>query len=172
MIMFFLLIAIPYMAYKFIPSLRNKIEYMRYDYNTFRSGEVRNLSDGVRLLTMQGGFEIAKSNFWVGVGAGDLKTEMNKFYIAQYPQLDEADHKLPHNQLIWVLTTTGIIGLALFLFSFFFPLLVNGNYKYWLFVVFHLILFSSFFTEATLEEQYGPGFYLPFLFVLLIKSGL
>lgn len=67
-ILLLLLITIPYTAYKFIPSLQNKIEYMRYDYREFKNGEVRNLSDGVRLLSMQGGLEIAKQNLWLGVG--------------------------------------------------------------------------------------------------------
>lgn len=166
-IMLLALITIPFTAYKFIPSLKNKIEYMKYDYHSFKNGEVSHLSDGVRVVSMQGGLKIAKQNLWLGVGAGDLKTEMNKFYNGHYPQLSEADHKLPHSQLIWVLATTGITGLALFLFAFSFPMLVNGNYKNWLFVVFHLILFSSFFTEATLEEQIGTGFYLTFLLVLM-----
>ncbi len=160
----------PYGAYKLIPSLQNKIAYMKYDYNTFRSGEVKNLSDGVRLLSMQGGIEIAKQNLFFGVGAGDLKIEMNKFYNKQYPQLEKGDRKLPHNQLIWTLATTGVVGLALFLFVFSFPLLVTGNQKNWLLVVLHLILFSSFFTEATLEEQIGTGFYLTFLLVLMNQS--
>ncbi len=166
-VLMMLFVALPYSAYEFIPSLKNKIEYMKYDYHTFKNGEISHLSDGVRVVSMQGGLEIAKQNFWLGVGAGDLKTEMNKFYRKYYPQLEDIDHKLPHNQLIWVLATTGIIGLALFLFAFSFPLLINGNYKNWMFVVFHLILFSSFFTEATLEEQIGTGFYLTFLLVLM-----
>lgn len=161
-----MLVTVSFSAYKFIPSLKNKIAYMKYDYNSFKSGEVRNLSDGARLLSMQGGLEVAKQNLWMGVGAGDLKAEMNKFYSEHYPQLEARDHKLPHNQLIWTLATTGLIGLALFLFAFAFPLLANFGYKNWLLVVLHLILFSSFFTEATLEEQIGTGFYLIFLLVL------
>ena len=163
----FILTLAPFIAYKFVPSLQNKIGYMSYDYNTFKSGEVRNLSDGVRIISMQEGLEIAKQNLWLGVGAGDLKTEMNKFYNKHYPQLADSDHKLPHNQLIWTLATTGVVGLALFLFAFSFSLLVNANYKHWLLVVLHLILFSSFFTEATLEEQMGTGFYLIFLLLLM-----
>jgi O-antigen ligase len=92
---------------------------------------------------------------------------MNKFYSDHYPQLAESDRKLPHNQLVWTLATTGIFGLALFLFAFFFPLFINSNYKNWLFVILHLILFSSFFTEATFEEQIGTGFYLTLLLVLM-----
>ncbi len=162
-----MLVVVSFSAYKFIPSLKNKIAYMKYDYNSFKSGEVRNLSDGARLLSMQGGLEVAKQNLWLGVGAGDLKIEMNKFYNEHYSQLEESGRKRPHNQFIWVLATTGIFGLALFLFAFSFPLLVNGNYKNWLLVVLHLILFSSFFTEATLEEQIGTGFYLGFLLLFI-----
>ena len=162
-----LIIVIPYTATKFIPSLQNKLEYMHYDMNQFEKGEINNLSDGVRLISMQGGLEIAKQNLMFGVGAGDLKTEMNKFYTEHYPQLAEGDRKLPHNQLVWTLATTGVIGLVLFLFAFSFPVFINRNYKGWLFVTLHLILFSSFFTEATFEEQIGTGFYLIFLLVLM-----
>ena len=162
-----MLVVVSFSAYKFIPSLKNKIAYMKYDYNSFKSGEVRNLSDGARLLSMQGGLEVAKQNLWLGVGAGDLKIEMNKFYNEHYSQLEESGRKRPHNQFIWVLATTGIFGLALFLFAFSFPLLVNGNYKNWLLVVLHLILFSSFFTEATLEDQIGTGFCLGFLLLFI-----
>jgi O-antigen ligase len=161
------IIAAPYTAYHFIPSLQNKVAYMHYDMTQYAKGEVNNLSDGVRLISMKGGLEVAKQNLWLGVGSGDLKTEMNRFYNAAYPQLAEVDRKLPHNQLIWTLTTTGIVGLALFLFAFAFPLFANGNFKHWLLLVLHLILFSSFFTEATLEEQIGTGFYLTLLLVLM-----
>jgi O-antigen ligase len=164
----FLFIALaPSAAYKLIPSLKNKVEYMRYDMGQYDNGEVNNLSDGVRLISMKGGLEVAKENLWLGIGAGDLKTEMNKFYSTAYPQLAEVDHKLPHNQFVWTLATTGIVGLAFFLFAFSFPLFTKGNYRNWLLVVLHLILFSSFFTEATFEEQIGTGFYLTFLLVLM-----
>jgi O-antigen ligase len=162
-----LMLIIPYIGVKTIPSWKSKMEYMDYDKNQFLSGNVGTLSDGVRWLSMQGGLTLAKKNIWLGVGAGDLKSEMENFYASAYPQLGESDHKLPHNQLIWTLATTGVIGLDLFMLAFLFPLFVNGHYKNWLFVIFHLILFSSFFTEATLEEQIGTGFYLTLLLVLL-----
>ena len=161
------LVATPYAAYQAIPSLQNKVEYMRYDISKYDKDEVNNLSDGVRIISMKGGLEVAKENLWLGIGAGDLKIEMNKFYSTAYPQLAELDHKLPHNQFVWTLATTGIVGLALFLFAFSFPLFFNGNYRHWLLFVLHLILFSSFFTEATLEEQIGTGFYLTLLLVLI-----
>lgn len=162
-----IMMAIPYAGSKTIPSWQNKLAYMDYDKNQFLKGDFSNLSDGVRLISMQGGLQLAKQNIWLGVGAGDLKSEMDKFYSTAYPQLPEADHKLPHNQLIWTLATTGVIGLSIFLIAFLLPVIFNGNYKNWLFVIFHLTLFSSFFTEATLEEQIGTGFYLTLLLVFM-----
>lgn len=162
-----LLTLTPYIALKFIPSFKNKYEYMRYDYFTTRSGEIKNLSDGPRVASMHGAIEVAKQNLWLGTGAGDLRPAMEAYYNANYPDLPEADRKLPHNQLLWTLATTGIIGLLLFLLAFFYPLVVNRHYTNWLMLVLHLTLFSSFFTEATFEEQIGAGFYLTLLLVLM-----
>lgn len=162
-----LLVAAPYIAIKTMPSLSNKLEYMSYDKQQFLNGEVSGMSDGIRLVSMQGGLAVARQHLLIGVGAGDLKAEMENFYATTYPRLEAADHKMPHNQLIWTLASTGIIGLTLFLIAFGFPLYLNGHYKNWLFLLFHLVLFSSFFTEATLEEQMGTGFYLTLLLVLL-----
>ena len=162
-----IIIAIPFAAIKVVPSLKNKFDYMRYDYRNFQNGEVQNLSDGIRLVSIKEAVDISKQNLWLGIGAGDLRSEMDKRYTTDYPQLAESDRKLPHSQLIWTLATTGIIGLSLFMLAFGFPLFANGNYKNWLLVMLHLVLFSSFFTEATLEEQIGTGFYLTLLLVLL-----
>lgn len=162
-----LMALIPYAGMKTIPSWKNKLAYMDYDKNQFLKGDFSNLSDGVRLISMQGGIKILQQNLLFGTGAGDLKAEMDSFYNANYPQLSIADHKLPHNQLIWTAATTGLVGLAIFIVAFLLPVLWNSHYKNWLFVVFHVILFTSFFTEATLEEQIGTGFYLTLLLIFM-----
>lgn len=160
----------PYLALQFIPSLQNKWSYMSYDRNALKEGHLNNLSDGVRLVSMRGGWEVAKKHWLIGVGAGDLKTEMEVFYKNEFRQLEKVDHKMPHNQLIWVLATTGIIGFSLFLFAFLFPFLSTGIFRNPLAVVLYLIIFSSFFTEATLEEQMGTGFYLIFLLLFINQA--
>jgi hypothetical protein len=66
-----------------------------------------------------------------------------------------------------MLATTGVIGLLVFLFAFFYPFFLSGLQKHWLAAVFYLSLFSSFFTEHSLEEQMGTGFYLLFLLLLM-----
>lgn len=161
------IVVLPFVAYKFVPSLHNKIAYMRYDLQEYQRGNINDRSDAMRLLSMEIGIDIWKQNPVFGCGAGDLKTETNTIYKNQYPQITEANYRLPHNQFIWVLATTGVVGLILFLVTFFYPFMANGLYRQGLAVVLFIALFSSFFTEHSLEEQMGTAFYLIFLLLLL-----
>lgn len=158
---------LPYLAYQFIPSLHNKINYMRYDLGEYKKGEINNKSDAMRLASMKVGIDIWKEHILLGAGAGDLKNECAKFYERDYPSVSPENRRLPHNQFVWMLATTGIAGLLIFLFAFFYPFVLTGLHKQWIAVVFYLSLFSSFFTEHSLEEQMGTGFYLIFLLLLL-----
>ena len=163
-----LLIAVlPFAAVRFVPSLHNKIGYMNYDLSQYKEGKINDRSDAMRLVSMKIGLQIWHENPILGVGAGDLETETNKIYDKSYPEVDVDKRRTPHNQFIWVLATTGIVGLSFFLIAFFLPLLSQGYYKYGLILILHLMLFSSFFTEDTFEEQMGSGFYLIFLLILM-----
>ena len=143
------------------------IEWAYGDKEWYKEGKINDRSDAMRLVSMKIGLQIWRENPVLGVGAGDLETETNKIYNKSYPDVSIDKRRSPHNQFIWVLASTGILGLALFLTAFFFPLLSQGYYKYGLIVILHLMLFSSFFTEDTLEEQMGSGFYLIFLLILM-----
>ncbi len=158
---------LPYTAYRYIPSLHHKIGYMRYDLQQYKEGNINEYSDAMRLLSMQIGLQIWRDNPILGVGAADLKTETGKIYEKQYPQISVANRRLPHNQFIWVLATTGIIGFVFFMAAFFVPLFSNGHYKYGPVIILHLMLLSSFFTEVTFEEQMGTAFYIIFLLLFM-----
>ncbi|MBL0309566.1 MAG: O-antigen ligase family protein [Bacteroidetes bacterium] len=158
---------LPYLAYHFLPGFHNKIEYMKWDLAQYREGNINDYSDAMRLVSMKVGMQIWKQHPLIGVGSGDLKIESDKVHASDYPEISEQNRRIPHNQFIWVLATTGVIGLLLFLMAFFVPLVVNGHYKLWILTLLHLILFSSFLTEDTLEEQIGTGFYLIFLLVFI-----
>lgn len=159
------LAVIPFMAYRLVPSLHNKMDYMRYDLGQYREGNIDGRSDGQRLLSIKIGLQVWHQNMFLGVGSGDLEDEMNKIYAQSYPQISK--RLAPHNQFIWVLASTGVVGLVLFLTAFFYPLLAHRYYQYSLFFILNLMVFSSFFTEDTIEEQMGSGFYLIFLLLLM-----
>lgn len=166
-LLFSALLSMPVAAYKFIPSFHNKMEFMMYDLERFGKGEVNTLNDAMRIVSIKTGWELAKKNLWFGVGAGDLHNEVYNYYRTYYPEIEEEFYRLPHNQFIWVLASTGVVGLVLFCFAFFIPLFTNSNFKHWLFAVFYLIVFTSLFTEHTFEEQMGTAFYLLFLLLLM-----
>jgi O-antigen ligase len=107
--------------------------------------------------------EILKS-IGLPVGIGDLKVEMKK-------KLDQAPEKpnyllLPHNQFLFVAAGTGILGLAIFCFAVFAPLFCRSCRRQWIFICFHIMMISSFLTEATVEEQMGTAFYITFSLLL------
>ena len=162
-----LIAALPFGAYRLVPSLHNKIDYMRYDLEQYQKGDINENSDAMRLLSMQIGMQIWHEHPVLGVGAGDLETETYKIYARSYPKISDYNRRLPHNQFIWVLATTGTVGFVLFLTAFFFPLAAHRYYRYGLFFILNLMIFSSFFTEDTFEEQMGSGFYLIFLLLLM-----
>ena len=167
LLLFVLLASLPFVAYQLVPSLQNKLAFMQYDLRGLQQGEINYRYDVMRISSMKIGLEVWKEHKLLGVGAGDLKLAMDNTYARLLPELKPENRLMPHNQLVWVLASLGAVGFTLFLFAFLFPLFYQQNYRHWLLVVLHLIIFSSFLTEATLEEQIGTGFYITFLLVLI-----
>lgn len=158
---------LPILAYHYVPSFHNKIAHMVYDLEQMQAGVINYRYDAMRLVSMKAGLMVWGQNIMLGTGAGDLAAAMNEFYAQSYPQLDVQNRLLPHHQFIWVLASLGLVGLFQFLMAFYVPFFANGNYRQWIFVVLHVILFTSFFTEHTLEEQIGTAFYLIFLLLFI-----
>lgn len=162
------LFLLPIGAYQFIPSFRNRLHYAKYDISMYFQGKGKDYSDAERLISLQTGWSIAKENALIGVGAGDLKQAVKAVYAEKHPNIEEA--KMPHNQLLSVCAGTGIVGLISFLIAFFYPLLSHRNYLDPLFAAFHLLVFTSFMMENTIENAVGTAFYI--YFVLLIMNYL
>lgn len=155
-------------AYISLPSLQNKIKYMKYDLELYQNGQFANTNDGVRLVSLQVGLEVWKQNAWLGTGAGDLKAACMKVFDEKYPDLNDFSRKLPHNQFLWVLSSCGAFAFLLFVMAVVSPLFIQPASKNWLYIAFHLMILSSFLFEHTLEEQIGTGFYV-LMFMVLIK---
>ena len=157
-----LIVLLPFLSYRFVPAFRQKFNYMRWDLQQYFSGkEDLPSSDSDRLRSLELGWELAKEHPWLGVGAGDLRQEMRAKYALRYA--GKVEPKMPHSQWLTYLAGTGLLGLSLFLFSFFYPLFEKRRYRQFLFVSFWLIVFVSFFVENTLENNFGVSFYVMFL---------
>lgn len=160
-----LLIALPLffaIAYHFSTPLKNKVKYTHYTYvKMFRDGKISNMSDSERITSILAGIDIGKQHPIFGVGVGDVKAAMLALYAEKYPKATLSI--APHNQYIYVFAATGILGLLVFVFATTYPLFYHYGFKSALFTALHIILYSSFLSEATLERQVGVSFYLFFL---------
>lgn len=118
------LLLVPITAYYAIPSFQAKVAYVRYEFWIRENNLSGNYSDLWRLISLQMGIEIGNEHPIVGVGAGNLRQEVIDRYTAQYPEMKQI--RMPHNQLISVYAGTGLVGLSVFLFAFFYPLGSRG----------------------------------------------
>ncbi len=156
------LLCLPLLAYQYVPSFRAKARYAIYDMERYAAGEGANYSDSERLHSLQIGMEIGRAHLFTGVGAGNLRQEMERHYAKQYPDLPP---KMPHNQFVSIFAGSGILGLLAFVFAFFYPLFYRKNYREPLFLILHFIIFLSFLMENTLETSIGIALYSTLLLV-------
>ncbi len=151
------------LAFQNIPTLKSKINYTLYSVQLFlRNDNIRELSDSRRLGSIQAGLEMGKTHLWTGVGVGDIRDDTNEYLREHYPGLVDLG-LMPHNQYIFVFAATGIFGLLWFVAATTWPLFYQGAQNNRLIVAFHIIIFSSFLVEHTIETQLGTAFYVLFL---------
>ncbi len=153
---------ITFTAAKTIPSLAQKISYMRWDWGKTNTAEGLHYSDSSRKTSMLAGWELAKTHPVLGVGTGDLPAEMKRVAAEKFPNY-QTNIKLPHNQFLYILSATGFLGLLLSLWAFYRPLFLSKRVAgFYLFAVFQLIVFTSFLAEYTIETALGVAFFLFF----------
>ncbi|MCC6413824.1 MAG: O-antigen ligase family protein [Saprospiraceae bacterium] len=150
-------------ALQFIPSLSRRVDYMVHDWHMFRNHAGQNYSDSERWISLETGVELWQSAPLFGVGAGDLPVETEKILAEDYPQYVETP-KLPHNQFIYLLAGTGIVGLFLSMIVFLYPLLVPVYRRFYPFLAHQVVIFTSFLVEYTIETSIGVAFYLFYTF--------
>ncbi len=155
------LVVVPLTAYQTVPSFRQKLDYARWDYRQFRQGTGGGYPDSERLTSIQVGLKIGATRPFFGIGAGDLQQAVEKEY--QTAHQGRYNFRMPHNQFVTIYAGTGLVGLALFLTGFFFPLFYKKNYRQPLFLALHAVVFMSFLVENTIENNFGVSLFLFFL---------
>jgi O-antigen ligase len=155
-----LLIASPFVAYKFVPSFKSKINYMLWDLRMYSEGTGENYSDSGRIRSIKVGWELAKESPVFGVGFGDVREKCRLKYIENYGH--QSQSLFPHNQYLTIFLASGIFGLLLFLFALIQPILYNKAFKEPAFLGLSIIFWVSFLVENTIERSYSIGLFLIF----------
>lgn len=159
-------VAIPFVAVKVLPSFKQKLDYVKYDFEQFQKGDGLTYSDSERVYSILAGWQLFIKNPIAGVGIGDLRSEMQATYQASQKV---SRKKFPHNQYVFVLAGCGIIGGLIFFVGFFYPLAFSNPPARSLFIVIYLLLAASMLVENTIETQVGTAITI-FWICFFVKS--
>lgn len=165
------LLLVPVIAMYVVPSFRMRIDYMLWDWLQYKQNIGNHYSDSERLVSLQAGWQIWLANPVLGTGAGDLPSAVQQVVNERYPDYVDAP-KLPHNQFIYIMASTGLFGLILSLAAFSAPLMTVQNRRFYLLAAFQVLAFSSFLVEYTIETSIGVTFYLFYTlwFMKMVKT--
>jgi O-antigen ligase len=155
--LFFIMIAGSFAAIRFVPTLWNKVNYMRWSLEQFARGErLADLSDSYRLATIEAGITLGNQNPILGVGFGDIKDETKAYLEQKYPTLLQQIY-MPQSEYVLFYAATGIVGLLLFTWITLQPFFYQKAWQHLLIGGFHVIMIVSFIVEQTLGNAIGDG---------------
>ena len=147
---------LPITFYFILPTFRNKIHYLKYDLSFVQQHVYQpGSSDGNRFASIKAGWMLVKQSPVVGVGFGDIKNEVEKFYDANFPQMSENDRILPSSEWMIYGSGTGWPGLILFSFAMLFPLFVKKFRKNIFWISLNIFIAFSYLFDIGLEVQFG-----------------
>ena len=153
------LIVIPLLSIQLVPSLKKKIDYVKYDLHRYRTGQGVDYSDSERIYSLQAGWKIFTANKVIGDGIGDLKKSCNNYY---QKNLDKSLGHYPHNQYLFTLAAMGLIGFIVYFISIAGPVILLGRRMDYYYSALIAVVLISGMVENTLERTFSIGFYLFF----------
>lgn len=159
---FLLLIAcvvLPVVATLALPSLQNRLQYLRYESAWFRKGAyLPGATDAVRVLSWKAGWSVMMEQPLTGTGFGDILQDTRVWYASHVPGMLESDKIYPSSEWLFYGAALGLPGFLLFTLAVAFPLLQRTRYPLpW--VLLQLTAAASFIADIGLEVQYGVFLY-------------
>jgi O-antigen ligase len=103
----------------------------------------------------------------IGCGLGDIRDLNTQIFREKYP--DVTKPIIPHNQFLYLLAATGILGFLLFLILWIFPLWKFKKIAHPFLWGIYTLMLLAFQVEAVLETQLGVAFCI-FLILLGIQT--
>lgn len=154
-------------SYFVFPTLKNRVQYIQYDYSIYSKGEfVSGSNDGARVLSWKAGFEIFKQNIWYGVGFGDLPTVIKKWHQSKLLNSQEYEQFLPLNEWLVYASASGLMGFILFSFSIGWLIVLSWKTKDFFLKLSVIISLIPLIIDDSLEGQFGV-----FIFSFFISWG-
>jgi O-antigen ligase len=158
-ILFVFLLALPFIAYKTLPTFHNRVKYFLYDFEYFKKTHyLPGANDAVRVISLKAGWNVMNEQPLTGVGFGDILLETKKWCSEYYPPMIEADKIYPSGE--WMMYGAGCGWPGIFIFSLAMAIPFFSNIKNRLpwFLLNSSAAFSLLF-DIGLEVQFGVFIY-------------
>ena len=154
-------------GYWMLPSLRNKIDYMRHDLKVLvQQGALPQYSDNTRVISYQHGLTLFLRHPVLGAGIGDVTNDIAEIYERDTPQFPAERRYLPESDYLYWLATFGLVGTVVILGLLLYPLGLYWRRSYLLIGLYAVTLASSF-GVTTLQLQLGKTAFLVLLCIIL-----
>jgi len=141
--------------YNTMPTLRNRIQYVVYDFSNYSKGNLMpGYNDAARWLSIKAGYAITTQHPLTGVGFGDMFAAVDQWHQQNHPNSLAYERFLPANEWLVYGTGSGFPGMACFAAGFFLLLYATTQKKI-LSILLSVISIVPFLIDDTLEGQYG-----------------
>lgn len=134
-------------------------------YHHYR--QVANSSLLQRVELWRNSWSLIKRNFWLGVGIGDHKQALDEELVKTDSPLKDTRNKGCHNQFLTIWLSSGIFAFLALIVLLFAPFFCTRRHLSLLYLLFFVILFTSMFTEDTLDTNAGVFLFSLFNALLL-----
>jgi len=169
-----IVLALPVIAYKTIPSLEQRFNFIKYDFEHYMRNEYREgLSDAVRYFSLKAGMQIIREHPVTGVGFSQLQQETNLWYKKNVPAMTEQNYFLPSSQIVIYWAACGILGLIVFLWHVLLPYFTIYLKNHIWFMSFFIPTSCSFVFETHMEGQlplFLYGFFVSWFWFLAYQD--
>ncbi|MBI5858910.1 MAG: O-antigen ligase family protein [Sphingobacteriales bacterium] len=157
--LFTLLLALPFVAYKTLPSFHNRVKYFLYEFEYLKKTHyLPGANDAVRVISIKAGWNIMKKHPVTGVGFGNVIGETREWYGENYPQMIESDKILPASEWMMYGAGCGVPGLLIFSLAILIPFFAKTKNKLLWYLLNSTAAFSFLF-DIGLEVQFGVFIY-------------
>ena len=170
------LLCIPLIAWALIPSFRNRVKFIIWDYQNYSRGNyTEGLSDAPRMLSFQAGKDILRKHPLAGTGAGDVLQDTEQWYADHADYLKPYERLLPSNEILCYACAAGIFAGLAALIIFVYPFFMKDFRRYFSWIAFHAVALMGFMYEIGLEVQFGVfiyGFFGVWLYSMIRQEKL
>jgi O-antigen ligase len=142
-----------------------RVDYLSRSMSKQKSGYIAKKDP--RLIIWDSALQIAKNHLLLGVGIGDVRTELTLEYKRIGENKMAGEQLNAHNQFLEVLVENGIIGVILILSIFIYMAWIAYTGKNLIYGLFIMIVFIFFQFESMLYRFAGVSFFSLFSFLLM-----